>query len=85
MFVKSLKLARLIIKAVKSVQDPLRDGEYPCYNHHRAFQPLKPTLKITSAQLFLGVKTDSKLRRIAGISADCSIPLDLEGGERTQF
>lgn len=65
------------------------------YYHRRAFRPLKPTLKITSARLFLGGKTDAKLRRDAGIAADCRIPLEPEvgggesegggGSERSQF
>lgn len=61
------------------------------------FRPLKPTLKITSARLFLGGKADAKLRRVAGIAADCRIPVGAGGGggggglragggsERTQF
>lgn len=48
----------------------------PRYNHHQAFQPLKTTLKIPSAQWLLGVKTDGKLWRDGGIAGDCSIPLE---------
>lgn len=72
MFRKSLKLPLLIVKAVKSVGNFLRDHKSPRYNRHRAFQPLKTTLKIPSAQLFLGVKTDGKLWRDGGIAGDCS-------------
>lgn len=60
--------------------ESVRDYAPPRYYHRRAFRPLKPTLKITSARLFLGGKTDAKLRRVAGIAADCRIPLEPEEG-----